>query len=283
MDFMQHGRQNGADGAVEAAVEDVRRWANFSPRRTERLAAVLDHLNVCGTAHVHDLALAMRVSEATMRRDLEILEGQNLLRRTHGGAKSKGLTAELPVRYRERQQHEAKIRIARACVELIPRRPMAIAIAGGTTTSEVARHLADRAELSIVTNAINIAMDLSMWPRLRVIVAGGMLRSESHEVVGAWTERFLEGLNFNMAIMGVDGISATGGLTTHDAVEARSNEKMIERSQKVIVVADRTKVGTLTMSKIADVGRHQILITDEGAPAQEVAALRAKGMEVRLV
>jgi DeoR family transcriptional regulator, aga operon transcriptional repressor len=283
MDSMQHSRQDISDGTAEAAADDVRRWANFSPRRTERLAAVLDHLNVCGTAQVHDLASKMHVSEATMRRDLEILEGQNLLRRTHGGAKSKGLTAELPVRYRESHQHDAKIRIARACVELIPRRPLAIAIAGGTTTSEVARHLADRGELSIVTTAINIAMELAMWPRLRVIVAGGMVRSESYELVGAWTERFLEGLNFNMAIMGVDGISAGGGLTTHDAVEARSNEKMIERSQQVIIVADRTKIGTLTMSRIADVGRHQVLITEDGAPAKEIAALRAKGMEVRLV
>ena len=145
------------------------------------------------------------------------------------------------------------------------------------------RQLADRSELTIVTNAINIAMELAMRPRLRVIVTGGVMRSESYELVGAWTERFLEALNIGVAVLGVDGLSPEGGLTTHDAVEARTNQRMIERSQRVIVVADRTKLGVVTMAKIADTTDVDLLITEADAPADQVASLRAAGLEVVLV
>ena len=255
----------------------------LSSRRTQRLATILDVLAQRATLDVHELARLTGVSEATLRRDLDFLEHQELLHRTHGGASSRTAAAELPVRYRDGHQREAKQRIARACADLISRRSQALAISGGTTTTEVARLLADRRELTIVTNAINIAMELSSKPNLRIIVAGGQLRSQTSEVVGAWTERFLEGLNFNVTIMGVDGVSARGGLTTHDAVDARANRKMVDRSQKVIVVADSTKIGHLTLSQIAEVGRGQLLITDSAASPDEIAALRARGMEVVLV
>jgi len=261
--------------------ESLRRSVRLSGRRTQRLAAILDVLAQRSSVDIHELARITEVSEATLRRDLEFLENQDLLRRTHGGATSNA-ASELPVRYRDGQQREAKHRIARVCAELVSRRSQAVAISGGSTTTEVARLLADRRELTIVTNAINIAMELSTQPNLRIIVAGGQLRSQTSEVVGAWTERFLEGLNFSVTIMGVDGVSAHGGLTTHDAVEARSNRKMMDRSQKVIIVADHTKIGHVTLSPIADVGKGQLLITDSNAPADEVAALRAKGMEVHL-
>ncbi len=109
-----------------------------------------------------------------------------------------------------------------------------------------------------------------------------MLRSESYELVGAWTERFIEALNIEVAIMGVDGITADGGLTTHDAVEARTNQRMISRAQRVVVVADATKLGQVTMSKIADISEIDLLITEVDAPADQVAALRAAGLAVHL-
>jgi len=106
---------------------------------------------------------------------------------------------------------------------------------------------------------------------------------ESYEMVGAWTERFLENLNFSIAIMGVDGISAAGGITTHDPIEARANQRMIERAQRVIIVADRRKVGAVTMAKISDITKVSLLITEDGADPGEVADLRAAGLSVALV
>lgn len=254
-----------------------------SARRTARLTAILDTVSSTGQIRVGELARALHVSEATVRRDLALLDTQYLIRRTHGGASAQDYAYELPVRYRDAQQRMAKKRIAFTCAQAISRKPQAVALGGGTTTTEVARQLADRSELTIVTNAINIAMELAMRPRLRVIVTGGVMRSESYELVGAWTERFLEALNLGVAVLGVDGLSPDGGLTTHDAVEARTNQRMIERSQRVIVVADRTKLGVVTMAKIADVTDVDLLITEVDAPADQVAALQAAGVEVVLV
>ena len=111
----------------------------------------------------------------------------------------------------------------------------------------------------------------------------GRERPESYEMVGAWTERFLENLNFSIAIMGVDGISAAGGITTHDPIEARANQRMIARAQRVIIVADRRKVGAVTMAKISDITKVSLLITEDGADPGEVADLRAAGLSVALV
>lgn len=111
----------------------------------------------------------------------------------------------------------------------------------------------------------------------------GRERPESYEMVGAWTERFLENLNFSIAIMGVDGISAAGGITTHDPIEARANQRMIAHAQRVIIVADRRKVGAVTMAKISDITKVSLLITEDGADPGEVADLRAAGLSVALV
>lgn len=252
-------------------------------RRAERLTAILDRLAGAGRVGVGELARSLTVSEATLRRDLALLESQDLIKRSHGGARLLDFTYELPVRYRDAQHRGAKARIAQACAAAIPRKPQAVAICGGTTTTEVARRLADRSELTIITNAINIAMELTMRPRLRVFVTGGLMRPESYELVGAWTERFLDSLNIAVAIMGVDGISAEGGLTTHDAVEARTNQRMIERAQRVVVVADGSKLGQITMARMAAVNEVDLLITTDDAPPEQVAAIRAAGLQVQLV
>ncbi len=259
-----------------------------SSRRTVRLSEVLNLLSSSGPAGVASLAEKLAVSQATIRRDLALLEAQNLLTRTHGGAhlgesSPEPPVLELPVRFRDARHRLAKRRIAIAAAATIARRPQAIALSGGTTTTEVARHLADRSELTIITNAINIAMELTMRPRLRVFVTGGVMRAESYELVGAWCERFLESLNIGVAVMGVDGISATGGLTTHDAIEARTNQRMIERAQRVVVVADSSKLGQVNLAKIADLSDVDLLITDSGASPEQVGLLRAAGLDVQVV
>jgi DeoR family transcriptional regulator, aga operon transcriptional repressor len=254
-----------------------------STRRTDRLTMILDHLGASRQMSVAQLARTLSISEATTRRDLAVLEAQDLIKRTHGGARGREYADELPVRYRDSQNRPGKVRIAMACAESLHRKPQAIAIGGGTTTSEVARQLADRSDLTIITNAVNIAMELAMCPRLRVVLTGGVMRSQSYELVGPWTDRFLESLNIAVAIVGVDGISAEGGLTTHDAIEARTNQRMIARAQRVVVVADKTKLGQITMAKIVDIADADLLITEADAPADQVAALRSCGLDVQLV
>ena len=252
-----------------------------SMRRSDRMSAILAALTDTGTLHVGELARRFAVSEATMRRDLALLEEQRLLTRTHGGALAQDVAYELPVRYRG-QHRDAKRAIARLAVQRLPGGPHVVGLTGGTTTSEVARHLADRTELTIVTNALNIAMDLVLRPRVKLIVVGGVSRAQSYELVGPWAEEVLGSVNIGTAFIGVDGVDAGGGLTTHDEIEARTNRAMIARAQRVVVVADGTKIGRVMLARMADLTSVHEVITDGSADPAALAALRRAGVTVTL-
>ncbi len=249
-------------------------------KRSERIAAILDQLAASGSLDVGQLANAHRVSAATVRRDLQTLEDQRLLSRTHGGAIASSVDYELPIRYRDGQHHEAKRLIAREAARRIPTGGAVVALTGGTTTTEVAKCLADRTDVTVVTNALNIAALLAVRPRMKVIVTGGVARQQSYELVGPLAEQTLEGLNIEVAFVGVNGITARAGLTTHDEVEAHTDRVMLRRARRVVVVADGTKVGQVRMASIAASSEVSTLITDSTAPAAEVEALRQVGIEV---
>jgi DeoR family transcriptional regulator of aga operon len=253
---------------------------NRSARRSERMSEILHALNDTGTVHVADLAARFRVSEATLRRDLSLLEDQRLLTRTHGGAVAQDVAYELPVRYRHGQSRDAKRAIARQAVRRLPPGPHVIGLTGGTTTSEVAKVIADRADLTIVTNALNIAMDLVLRPRMKLVVVGGVSRPQSYELVGPWAEQVLSSINIGTAFVGVDGIDVVGGITTHDENEARTDRAMLVRAQRVVVVADGSKLGRITLARIADVTEVHEVITDASADPAHLAAIRDAGVEV---
>lgn len=187
----------------------------------------------------------------------------------------------MQLRYLEAR--EAKHRIALRAAELIPACPYAVAIAGGSTTAEVAKALSRRTQLTIITNALTIALELAAHPTTKVIVTGGMVRATSFEAVGVLAENTFKAVNVGTAILGVSGISARGGATTHDEVEARTNHAMVEHAQRVMVVADGSKVGRLTFARIADTSAIDVLITDTTADSQEIRRLRAAGVIVHLV
>jgi DeoR family transcriptional regulator, aga operon transcriptional repressor len=187
---------------------------------------------------------------------------------------------ELPVRYRDGQHRDAKRAIARLAVQRLPSGPHVVGLTGGTTTSEVAKHLAGRTDLTIVTNALNIAMELVLRPRVKLVVVGGVSRPQSYELVGPWAEEVLSSVNIGTAYVGVDGIDAAGGLTTHDEIEARTNRAMISRAQRVVVVADGTKVGRVMLARMADLVAVTELITDSSADPAGMAELRRVGVTV---
>jgi DeoR family transcriptional regulator of aga operon len=157
-----------------------------------------------------------------------------------------------------------------------------VGLTGGTTTSEVARQLAVRDQLTVVTNALNIAAELSIRPKVKVVVPGGVARPQSYELVGVWGAQVLRGLNISVAIVGVDGIDADGGLTTHDEVEALTNFALIERAQKVYVVADGSKLGRVQLARIAGVDAITEVITDATADPGAIVRLRAAGVTVTI-
>lgn len=256
---------------------DSRRRA-AATRQGDRLSAILDRLASTGSVSVGATALELGVSNATVRRDLAVLREQNLLDRTHGGATAREVDYELPVRYRN--GHEHKRRIARAAIRRLPSGRSVVAINGGTTTSEVARLLATRTELTVVTNALNIAMVLVMRPRVRLVLTGGVARSRSYELVGPWTERSLGGIRIGTAFIGVDGISAARGISTHDEVEAHANAVMINRAHHVVVVADGSKIGRNLLAHTVDLTAIDELVTDSTADPTELDAIRACGVSV---
>jgi DeoR family transcriptional regulator, aga operon transcriptional repressor len=249
--------------------------------KTERLGRILELLARDGTVTVSALAGQLGVSEATVRRDLQALGEQRLLERSHGGAVAHGTAHELPVRYRTGRSEE-KRRIARAAAELVTDGAV-IALTGGTTTTEVARTLTLRQGLTVVTNALNIAVELAVRPDLKLIVTGGVARSASYELVGSLAEETLRGLNVDLAFVGVDGVDAKRGLTTQNEVEAATNRALMSRATSTIVVADASKLGRVALAQIAGIEGADRLITNEGADAEQVARLRAAGLAVTAV
>jgi DeoR family transcriptional regulator of aga operon len=152
-------------------------------RREERFSAILERLADGGSVGVAELAQDLGVASATIRRDLALLEQQRLLARTHGGAVAHAVSYELPLRYKGVRHAEEKRRIAREAA-LHVTEGMAVGLTGGTTATEVARALADREGLTIVTNALNIASELAVRPNLKLVVTGGVVRGNSYELSG---------------------------------------------------------------------------------------------------
>jgi DeoR family transcriptional regulator of aga operon len=251
--------------------------------RAERLSELLRVLADTGELHVGALSARFGVSSATLRRDLAKLAEQRLLTRTHGGARPRGHTNEVPPPYRESRSRDAKRAIVHAAIRTLPAGPHVIALTGGSTTSEFARELPGRADLTVVTNALNIAMDLALHPRLKLVVVGGVARPQSYELVGPWAEHVLASISIGTAFVGVDGIDATAGITTHDENEARTNRAMLGRARQVVVLADGSKLGRTTLARMGDIQDVHEVITDSSAAPGAVAAIRRAGVRVTVV
>ena len=252
-------------------------------RQEERMSLILDELAANGSIGVAELAARLGVSTASIRRDLQLLEEQRLLSRTHGGAVANSTVYELPLKYRGGRHRDEKRRIAAAAALRVDDAVHSVGLTGGTTTTEVARRLADRDGLTIVTNALNIAAELALRPDLQLIVTGGTARSQSYELVGRLAEATLEGMNLDLAVVGVDGIDPQGGLMTHHEVEAHTNRVLITRARHVIVAADASKIGRVAFARICGLDQVHELITDASASEERLAPLRAAGIAVTVV
>ncbi len=250
-------------------------------RQAERLGVILEELSAGGSVAVTDLCGRLGVSAATVRRDLELLERQRFLTRTHGGAVAHGVLYELPLRYKTARHQEEKRRIAAEAAGRV-QDGTAIGLSGGTTTTEVARALIGR-HLTIVTNALNIASELVIRPDIKLVVTGGVARPESYELVGPIAQQTLEELHLEIVFMGVDGITAADGLTTHHDLEAHTNRALIDRARRVVAVTDGSKLGRVAFAKICPVGAVHELIIDRGADPRRLQELREAGLEVTVV
>jgi DeoR family transcriptional regulator of aga operon len=254
-----------------------------SGKRSRRMIEILDLLSERESVSLAEFSDALGVSPATVRRDLADLDYQRLLRRTHGGATVIDSRAELPVALRDTQFLDAKRAIATQTAILIPPERHAVALSGGSTTAQVARALSNHHDLTIITNSLTIATLVTSYPQLKVIMTGGSLRPQSLELVGILAENTFNAINVGTAILGTDGITAAGGVTTHDETEARTNHAMVMHAQRTIVVADGSKIGRLAMAKVADIDQVYALVTDETADRAALAEIERAGVIVHVV
>ncbi len=250
-----------------------------SRKRTERLTAILDLVNERRAVSLIELTDTLRISPATARRDLSELADQHLIARTHGGARVLDGDPELPMALRDTRFPGPKQAIAQAMAARLPLGRYVVALSGGTTTAAVAREVAHRRDLTVVTNSLTIANQLA-GSAVRVVVTGGFLRPQSLELVGVVAENTFNAVNVGTAILGADGFTAAAGVTTHDETEARTNHTMVGKAQRTVVVADGSKVGRVALAQMATATQVATLITDRSADTQELDLIRAAGVEV---
>ncbi|WP_034273998.1 DeoR family transcriptional regulator [Actinospica robiniae] len=257
-------------------------------KRYERLDAILELLAREGKLDVEGAAERLDASEATIRRDLEYLAEQRLLTRTHGGAVANSTSYDLPLRFKSGRQSEAKQRIGQAAAALVPAGGV-VGINGGTTTTEAARALGTRADLTgsgegaaltVVTNALNIAYELAVRPHIKTVVTGGVARASSYELTGPLATGILDRLQLDLALLGVDAVDPDWGATAHHEGEAVINQLMAERARTVIVLADSTKLARKTFARIRSIEQVDVLVTDEDADAEVLARFAAAGVRV---
>lgn len=244
--------------------------------KAERHERILSELARRGAVAVEELAALLKVSSATVRRDLAELGQKGLLRRTHGGAALLEDHDELPYQYKVTAFLPEKRRIGAAAAAMIERGQV-IACTGGTTVTQVIKALRNK-PVTVITNALNIAAELASAPEVEVIVTGGSLRPRSYELVGHVAERTIREFVVDVALIGVDGFSLEHGITTFSPAEAHVNRTFIEHARQTWVVADHSKLGRVTPAVIAPVERVNCLITDTGAPEEFVRALEARGV-----
>jgi len=255
---------------------------NLRPRiRDSRLRSIIEVIDVNGAVGVEDLAELLGVSTATIRRDLARLADQGVITRSHGGAMRADVGLEVPISYRRGTAVAQKRRIAAAAATLIGEGAI-VGITGGTTTIAVARALAPVRKLTVVTNALNVGMELARHRNIRLVLTGGVCRTASFELSGPIAESTLSGYNLDVAFVGVDGIDVDAGCTTHDDAEARANAALVKIARHTVIVADSSKIGRITFASICPLDLVDQLITDNEADPQAVSRLEATGLRVVL-
>lgn len=256
--------------------------------RNERLNLILGLVAKKGTLDVETAADLLKVSLATIRRDFDALAAKQLVNRTHGGVQATGASYDLPLRYKAAKGAGGKLAIAKRAISLVSRGDV-VALNGGTTTTEIARALADSPHfanhdgaiaLTIVTNAINIATELVVHPQIKVVVTGGVARPQSYELIGDYAAGLLQGLVFDVAFLGVNAIDAHNGATAVHEGEARINQLLAENAQKVYVVTLAEKIGQRAFARIIKPNQITAILTDEPIDAAVEAEFKSEGVEL---
>lgn len=248
-----------------------------------RRRGIVEYVGDRGSASVDELARHFGVSAVTVRTDLEALAQDGQLQRTHGGAlalqaETDGVSPQAPFDTRMGQHQEQKLRIARAAAAMI-RDGDTVILDSGTTTAALAQviHGLSLNAVTVVTNAINVAAELTDAPHVRVLVLGGVLQPLSHSLVGADAEAALTRVRADLCFLGAEGIDAEFGISTSDPAEAQLNMRMMEASARTVALADASKLGRRSLARIAPLSALHAILTDSDAGTAQLQQLAAGG------
>jgi DeoR family transcriptional regulator, aga operon transcriptional repressor len=251
----------------------------------ERRRRILELLEAQERVTVEELVARYGVSAVTIRGDLDALADLGAVVRSHGGALKRAEALEdVPIAVKETLHHAEKVRIGHAAAQMI-RDGETVMLDSGTTTAELARQIRflKLRSLTVITNALNIAMEIAGLPHVRLIMIGGILRQMSYSLCGPPAEHALRGLHADRLFLAVDGLDPEIGLMTPDVLEAQLNSVMIQVSREVVVVADSSKFQRRSLSVIAKLDAVHKVVTDSGTSPEVLAALRARNVEVIVV
>ena len=243
---------------------------------------IIELVNAKGYESVTNLCKELKVSAVTIRKDLKLLEKNNKLYRTHGGASNTNpFTVDRHVNEKANLQIEEKKSIARKAAEYITSND-SIIIASGTTMLALAKEVVPVQKLTVITSALQVAGELIKHKDVDILQLGGIIRKSSSSVVGSYAEDILKDFFCTKLYLGVDGIDFEFGVTTSNSMEAQLNRKMMAVAQKVIVLSDHTKFGKRGFSRICSLDEIDEIITDKGVPPAITEKFISSGIKITI-
>jgi DeoR/GlpR family transcriptional regulator of sugar metabolism len=247
---------------------------------TERHVIIIQIVNEKKHISVDFICSNFNVSQATARRDLDLLHEQAALTRVHGGAIAvRKSQPESPLFQRMEIQTENKQKIGLAAAELIGKGDT-VFLGSGTTVYEVAKNLKNCEDITVITNSLLVINELVSCRGITLVALGGIVRHSEQSMIGHIAESSLSGLFADIVIIGIHGIDVEQGLTNHHLPEAVTDRKILEAGKRVFIVADHSKCGMISVSKVAPLSVIDTLVTDEETPTEFVNELKMIGIRV---
>jgi DeoR family transcriptional regulator of aga operon len=256
--------------------------SDFAPA-PERQKRILSLLIRQGRLSINEIVAQFSISEATARRDLELLASQGKAQRVHGGVIAiEQAPPELPILEREDEQTDEKIRIGRAAAELIADKET-VFLGSGTTVLEVARNLRTRKNLTVITNSLPVLNMLAGIKEITVISLGGMLRDSELSFIGHITEQALADLRADKVIIGARAVSLEHGLTNDYLPETLTDRAILRVGREAILVADHSKINRVSTAFLAPLTDIHKLVTDKLTPRAFITSIKAQGINPIIV
>ena len=247
----------------------------------ERKSKILDSLSKYGKVKVCDLSKCYEVSEVTIRRDLQELEQDELIKRVHGGAiLNDNIKFEPTFLEKIDKFYDEKESIGMLAASMISDGDT-VAIDAGTTTLSIAKHITAK-NITVLTNSVDVAYELAKKRDVEVIVTGGTLRWETRAMVGPVADNTIKNFKVDKSFIGTNGICINSGLTTPNIIEANTKREMIKIAKLTIVVCDHTKFGAVSFAKIVDLDSVDIIITDNQMSDNLLESFEKKDIKIMM-